>query len=725
MSVDADQVDFSYAPDWPQLTQADVKVRIYDTQVDVVADSARVYDIALQDIEASYLGSEVGSRLKAKANLQGSLKDAWRTVTDTPLQKNMFALADDFQFKGLMEGQLSLDLPFSSLDKSHVELAFKTQDAGLDIPSLDVSIGAIDGAFSYSSGAGLVAPEVKARMFGYPLALNITSEKHAGGIATRIDALGHLKVASLAPWVPTVVLGHIDGETDYKVQLDIGQGSKNQLQVDSDLEGIAITLPAPFAKSSSLISPFSINLSLDDPQIHSLRYADKFGYSLRFANQSYQDGVISIGTGAARYQPSSGIQVKGELPELDVEQWQQWLEKNKVADNAAVGSVDSAPKASLLSKVSDVQLKVARFKFLDNQYEKVDFTAKQRQGDWQIGFVNSLAKGVLDYSPLTTKPLAIDFDYLHLQGEEDGAADIKTEIKVDALADRAPQKLPVMDLRIKKLYLGDKSFGRWAFNSRPNDKGVRLEKLSFELNGMQGQGEMDWLYSKGVHNSEFRGDLIIPDVAEMLKAWEMSAAIEGKDARFSGQLNWPGAPNQFSALTMQGPLSMKVKQGRVVDLKALPLLGVLNFNTLTRRLRLDFSDIFKKGFSFDEAQGGFQFERGKMLFTEALIIDGPSAKFKVEGQTDLLKEEFANDVLVVLPVNDNISVIATLAGFPQVGIPMYLLNRALGGLFDRFTSIHYRVIGPWSEPDIELTGFFDTKDLIEDNKTTVKGRPKR
>ena len=217
----------------------------------------------------------------------------------------------------------------------------------------------------------------------------------------------------------------------------------------------------------------------------------------------------------------------------------------------------------------------------------------------------------------------------------------------------------------------------------------------------------------------------MPDVAVMLKAWNINPAVEGKNARFAGELSWPGSPSQFSLLRMLGPLSMKVDEGRVVDLQSLPLLGVLNFNTLTRRLRLDFSDLFKKGFSFDEAKGAFLFQRGSMQLTDALVIDGPSAKFKIEGKTDLLNEQFNHDVIVVLPINDNISVVTTLAGLPQVGIPMYLFNRAFNGVLDRFTSINYRVTGAWSKPDIELNHFFDTNDLIKDRPETIRRRPKR
>jgi len=725
MTVDASSVDFSYHPDWPHLTQADVEVQIVDKQVEVKGDSARFYDLALTNIDAKYLVGRDGSRLIAKAALSGQLKDAWQTLTDTPLQKNIFALAHDFQFKGAMQGTLALDLPFKNMQKSNVEIDFLTRNASLNIPSLSVSANAIDGVFKYSSRTGLTARKVAAKMFGYPMVLSVSSQKNKAGQATQFDMQGKVNVASLSPWVPPVVLSRLEGETDYQAQLSLGGGSRNELQIHSNLAGVEASLPAPFTKAAKQASPFSFNLALDESQIHSLQYADKFAYQLRFNNKNYQDGAITVGPGRAVYRPGSGIQVKGSLPELDFQQWRQLVAQAQTVETEDSRKTEIKAQSSLISNISDVTLEVGRFRFLDEDYDQISFNAKQLEGDWQIDFSNDLAQGVLNYYPVSQSPLAVDFEYLYLPSASGEGNALAAETEKDALAGWEPQQLPELDLRIKQLFLGQQPYGRWAFNSRPYGEGVKLEALNFDFKGLQASGEMDWLYQNKTHSSHFKGQLQMPDVAAMLKAWNINAAIEGKNVRFAGELSWPGSPSQFSLLATQGPLSMKADEGRIVDLQSLPLLGVLNFNTLTRRLRLDFSDLFKKGFSFDEAKGAFLFQQGTMQLTEALLIDGPSAKFKIEGQTDLLNEQFDHDVIAVLPINDNISVVTTLAGLPQVGIPMYLLNKAFDGLFDRFTSINYRVTGPWADPDIKLTSFFDTDDLSGEKELDKKRRPKR
>ncbi|MEH6357380.1 MAG: YhdP family protein [Pseudomonadales bacterium] len=726
LDVDAQQVDFSFHTDWPHLTEAEVSVQIVDKLVSVSANKAHFYDLELQNIRAEYFLQPGASRLKASADVRGELKQAWQTLTATPLQKNLFELADDFNFSGQMKGKLALDLPFSSLDKSDVQLDFSTKNAGLDIAPLNVSVADIDGDFSYSSQKGLVAPQFNANMFGFSAQATISSQQTEKGLSSELAMKGHVKVESLSPWVPKTVLSRLEGEADYQARLSFGRGGQSQLKVDSNLKGIAVALPVPFKKKAEQSSAFSFNSLLTAQPIHTLRYADLFGYSLKFKNKGYHSGNITIGSAQSRYETDAGILVKGSLPELDYSQWTQLVDSVQ----AGVVNTGSTPTkdASLISKIKNVQLDVTKFKFLDESYDKVKFTADQSDGDWQVVFDNTVARGMLNYYRASQKPLAVDFDYFYVperQAGEAGGEQAANGESIDALSSIIPQQLPELDLRIKSLFLSSQPFGRWAFNIRPNNDGVTLENVDFELRGLQAKGVADWSYNEGIHSSEFRGEATIDNVAAMLEAWQKTPAIEGKKVRLQGQLNWPGSPADFSFLTMQGPLTLRAKQGRIVELQSLPLLGIFNFNTLSRRLRLDFSDLVKKGFSFDSIEGAFQFERGSVQLSSPLVIDGPSAKFKVEGQTDLINEQFDHDVIVVLPVTDNIPVIVSLAGFPQVGVPMYLFNRAFGSVFERFTSVNYTVSGSWEKPKVALSSFFDTANLTESKKAPPKRRNKR
>ncbi|GIR93332.1 MAG: hypothetical protein CM15mP93_15190 [Thiotrichaceae bacterium] len=57
-----------------------------------------------------------------------------------------------------------------------------------------------------------------------------------------------------------------------------------------------------------------------------------------------------------------------------------------------------------------------------------------------------------------------------------------------------------------------------------------------------------------------------------------------------------------------------MSNGRIkkVGSRATRLLGLLNFDLLTKRLSLDFDDVTKNGFYFDNITGDFRIDNGSL-----------------------------------------------------------------------------------------------------------------
>jgi uncharacterized protein YhdP len=70
----------------------------------------------------------------------------------------------------------------------------------------------------------------------------------------------------------------------------------------------------------------------------------------------------------------------------------------------------------------------------------------------------------------------------------------------------------------------------------------------------------------------------------------------------AGRVRRPGEPQSFS-----GSLDAALRTGQFVEVEgsaqALRVFGLLNFNSIGRRLRLDFSDLFGKGLAYDRVKG--------------------------------------------------------------------------------------------------------------------------
>jgi uncharacterized protein YhdP len=167
------------------------------------------------------------------------------------------------------------------------------------------------------------------------------------------------------------------------------------------------------------------------------------------------------------------------------------------------------------------------------------------------------------------------------------------------------------------------------------------------------------------------------------------------------QLNWPGSPADFVLAKTKGSISFEIKDGRLLEVEpgAGRILGLLSFQALPRRLTLDFSDLFQKGFSFDSLAGSFTIEKGN-AHTDNLTMDGPAARIAARGRVGLAAEDYDQRVTVIPSVSAGLPVAGALAGGVGAGAVMFLVEKLIKPGIDKITKVDYRVTGPWTNPTV-------------------------
>lgn len=335
----------------------------------------------------------------------------------------------------------------------------------------------------------------------------------------------------------------------------------------------------------------------------------------------------------------------------------------------------------------------------------MELKVDQFDESWLVNLKNPVIKGVLKLpKDPAILPLA-EIEYLRLPKSAGEG--------LDALSIVVPQQLMAMDIQVAEFKINDEDYGTWKFYLRPTDTGATVSELVAQLRGLRISGDLDWRFQEDLHSTHFRGEVKTKTLDKSLQAWGYSPTIKAKISSIKGDVVWSGSPANFSPDKLKGVLKWHSKNGKLIEVEGvadiLRVFGIINFNSLARRLRLDFSDLFQKGYSFDDLKGVFELDEGLVKIKESLVIDGPSAKFKIDGTTDMNSKTLDQELVVVLPLSENIPIAAVIAGVPQVGIPLYILNKAFGNVFERFTSAHYLIKGDWDNPKIELVGVFGNR----------------
>jgi uncharacterized protein YhdP len=115
---------------------------------------------------------------------------------------------------------------------------------------------------------------------------------------------------------------------------------------------------------------------------------------------------------------------------------------------------------------------------------------------------------------------------------------------------------------------------------------------------------------------------------------------------------------------------------------------------------MDFSDTFKKGFSFDKAEGAFNLDKGD-AYTNDFIIEGPAGTIEITGRTGLVSQDFDQLVTINPAISTTIPVAGALAGGPAVGVALIVAQKIFGKAVDKVSTSKYTVTGSWENPNIE------------------------
>jgi uncharacterized protein YhdP len=180
--------------------------------------------------------------------------------------------------------------------------------------------------------------------------------------------------------------------------------------------------------------------------------------------------------------------------------------------------------------------------------------------------------------------------------------------------------------------------------------------------------------------------------------------VEGGRTQATLTGSWPGSPGAFSLATLSGSLKAEVGEGRMLEVDpggSGRILGLLSLAEIPRRLSLDFSDFFKKGFAFNNVKGDFLFSDG-VARTDNLRIDGPAAEIRVSGSTQMRDKLYDQRVEVLPKAGGVLPALGFLVGGPAGAAVGAVAQGVFNKPLKQTTRVVYHVTGPWAKPVVTV-----------------------
>ncbi|MCY1273033.1 hypothetical protein D9M70_216300 [compost metagenome] len=690
----------AFQPGWPELREARGDVFIEDSGVRVKVPAGRILDSRVSDAEAQVPHVEPGQvpHLLLDAKLASNFADGLKILQDAPMGTG--PIFTGWQGQGPLDGSLKLDIPLEKGHAPHVVVDLRTTEAQLKIARPELALTRLKGAFRYDTASGLSSRDIRGQAFGRDVRARAQAEGRDGNARTRIFANGSIALQDLTTWLGVSQPLPAAGVLPYNLELTLA-GKDSQLRIDSSLEGLAIDLPAPFGKAETDTRDASWRMTLDgDERRYWLNYGGLASLVLAAPLGKLDDGrgELVLGGGAATLPDAKGLRVRGRVDELDTAPWMKLAEKYVPREGAE--------RARLLRSAN---LEIGRFTGFGMKLDKLKASLERSANAWKLGLDSTLLQGNIVLADAKDVPIAIHLKQVRLPKPPQNEAE--ADAKPDPLAGVDPHRVPALDVRIDQVVLGDSPLGAWSFKARPNPRGVAFNELDLDLKGLKVSGSAGWEGSGESSNSWYKGRLEGKNLADVLKAWNFAPSATSERFRMDADGRWPGSPAWVSLKRYSGSLDASLHKGQFVEVEggaqALRVFGLLNFNSIGRRIRLDFSDLLDKGLAYDRVKGLLVGSDGRFVTREPIKLEGPSSGLELNGTLDLAADRIDAKLLVTLPVTNNLPLAALIVGAPAIGGALFVVDKLLGDKVARFASVQYTVQGSWKNPKITFDKPFE------------------
>ncbi len=249
------------------------------------------------------------------------------------------------------------------------------------------------------------------------------------------------------------------------------------------------------------------------------------------------------------------------------------------------------------------------------------------------------------------------------------------------------------------------TFGPLKMNIISKEGGFILDNIAIKNDSLLVTGAVELIKKTDqLHNYSTTVDaqLKSQNTKALMEEFGFQGILSSKNLTIDLDLFWPYIPSSDGVFYANGTVKVNIKDGQItaIDPIAGKVLGLLSIAELPKRLVLDFSDIFKKGLSFNRLSGEFQFKQGS-AYTCNLAMEGTSVDILLVGVTDMIGETY-NQLAIVRPLlSDALPMGGAVFGGPGVAAAVYLFTKLLRKPLKNIGVSYYSIGGTWDNPTIE------------------------
>lgn len=722
--ADVSDTEFSFDRSWPSIKQMQAELLFENASMLIQSRAGQLFDIELADgvttaipdlFRADYLVIDIAKHTKAE--------QVTGLMLASPLSDSVGATLDYLGVQGDVDAKVQLNIGIAKDDvvvKGDVDFA----DNKLDIRAPAVQVDQLHGHLSFINDK-IDSDQLNFVALGVPMQAQLHGVQQAQHYQVSLQAQGEQELDQLLGLVSPAWAALGSGAAPYTWDLQIAlpkTGFRYTSAMSVDLANAELRLPEPFGKEKT----DGVTLQLDSQgdeqgsQI-ALRYGDQLKFSSHLDQASGQIDQALLQLGQSDRQLEPGFYIDAGLPTAELADWLDLL-VTQIREWPATEDSEQP----LFPALSAVTARIDTLHLFDDaNFHQLELTLTPQDEHFQLQLQGDEVAGTLLIGKrLQEQGIEANLQRLHLVFEnsaeqklEDAAykarlPQLKDSEKIDFAAQEAEAfaaltpmnwlaELPPLTLQCADCRIGDYNLGQVTAKAHSDGSQWHLDKITAERAGHIWQGAGRWQKDDTIGATYLAASLDTQSFGQLLQDYDISSSMTGSRATVElNQMSWQGSPFQFNRQTLSGNVKWNLAEGTLVEVSdgGARVFSFLSLDSLLRKLRLDFRDVFAKGFFYSSMSGTMKLKNG-VAQTRDTQVDGAAGLIEMQGKTDLKARKIKYQMDFSPKVTSSLPVIVAWMVNPVTGVAAYALDEMFQSA-EVISKIQFDVTGDLDNPTV-------------------------
>ena len=705
--------EFRFLPKWPAAELLDV---------DVVLDNLHLYTRRNQSMSTgnSIVNANVDIPdlrepvLTIDGLATGTLDTIRRFANASPLANLFAGQLEEIEVGGDATLKLDLMVPIKRARDFEVTAKIASMDGSVTLPGLRKTVTELAGSVTIEKDN--VSSEALTGVFlEQPVSFDLMpAPEDMQGFTMVLNAIGSVTAEGIVEGLGLPAGGILGGAAEYTISVFFPRASADgapsllTIEAASDLVGLEIVLPEPFAKPAEDPLAFAGEMTVGAGARRietSGGIDDDVRWQLGFERDDedvwdLDRGVLSLGADPPPPADTGGLHIRGKASDLIFEEW------------LALGDGEDS-SSGFVERLRSIDLTVTNLRLLGQHLVDHRVRLDRSARDWLVQFEGADVSGsvFVPYDFTGDRPLVLDMERLVLPGDP-------TAIPEPDAPRTDPRDLPAISLRAQEFALGDRFFGAIEAEIARVDRGLESTSIVAVDDSFEVVATASWLADETDplgSTTAIRATLTSTDIKATMTRLGYSPGLVGDDMGVLLDLQWSGGPGEDFLPTLDGEVQVRIGIGQFEEVDPGPgrVFGLMSIVALPRRLSLDFTDVFGEGFGFDKIEGTFRLADGE-TYTCNLSLEAPAADIAIVGRAGLVSRDYEQTAVVGANVGNALPVVAAAAAGPQAAIAVLIFSQIFKKPLQEIGTVYYSIDGSWDAPEMLQAGperFAETSQL--------------